>query len=81
MPRVNLNKRKYKISDFSKWLKGEMFAQGLTQTYVAAELGTSQQNFSKKLKSSDFSYKELLTIFQLLQTDDLTICRLMKESK
>lgn len=79
MPRIRDYKRKYKLSDLSKFIIGEMAGMELTQTDMADALKITQQAFSKKLKNNQFTYSDLLTIFKVLQTTDKKIVELMKE--
>lgn len=77
MPRVTIKKKQYKISDLSKYIVGEMFAQDISQAKMATSLGITQQGFSYKLKHNNFSYGDLLTIFEVLKTPDETKKKLM----
>jgi hypothetical protein len=46
---------------------------------MANELGISQQAFGKKLKNSQFTFADLVTIFGVLDMPDEDIVRVMKE--
>ena len=78
MPRVTLNRRKYKVSDISKWLVGKLYEKGLHQVDIANWIGISQPSLSARLKKGLFTYEELLTIFNKLEVTDEEILRLMK---
>lgn len=78
MPRVTLNKKKYKASDLTKYIRNEMTDMDIEQSYMAEKLGISQPGFSKKLKNNQYTYKDLLIIFHELRTPDEQIARLMK---
>lgn len=73
MPRVAIKKNDYIIKDFRRWLIGELKVQGLRQADMAQWLGISQQAVSAKLKSGKFDMKELLIIFEKLNTDSETV--------
>lgn len=73
MPRVAIKKNDYIIKDFRRWLIGELKVQGLRQADMAQWLGISQQAVSAKLKSGNFDMKELLIIFEKLNTDSETV--------
>lgn len=77
MPRVSIKKKQYKISDLSKYIASEMFAQDISQVEIAMRLGITQQGFSYKLRNNRFSYGDLLTIFELLGTPDDVKTKLM----
>lgn len=81
MPRVIINRRKYKISDLSKWIWGEMKDRGITQSAMAERLDITQQAFSKKLKAHQFTYSDLLIIFQELEPSNEKIVELMRLGK
>lgn len=78
MPRVSINKKKYKLKDFSEWLVGRMNSMDLRQADVADMLGISQPAFSQRLKKSMFDLSEILTLFEKLKATEEEILRLMK---
>lgn len=78
MPRVRIKKKDYAITDFRKWLIGEMAVQNIRQKDLAEWLGMSQQAVSIKIQKSDFSLKELIILFDRLQTDKEQIGNLLK---
>lgn len=78
MPRVNLNKMKYKKKDLSDWVRGQLRCKGLTQQDVCESLDCSQQAISYKLKNCSFSYEELVKVLNMLEADDQTILKFMK---
>lgn len=86
MPRVAVNKKKYKLADLQKWIKGQIRAQGLKQRQVAKELGISQQALSERLKPPEdknkdkdpFSYGDMLTLFKLFDTSTEKMAELMQ---
>lgn len=86
MPRVAVNKKKYKLEDLQNWITGQIHAQGLKQSQVAHELGISQQALSERLKppknkrkgKDSFSYGDLLTLFKLFDTPEEKVAELMQ---
>lgn len=68
MPRVSINKIKYKRSDFVRWLAGEMIIRHVSQKEIAGWLGISQSCVSQKMQLCSFSYTDMLTIFDGLET-------------
>ena len=48
MPRVTIKKKEYKVSDFSKWIVGKMYEQGLTQADLAKMIGITQPSFCNR---------------------------------
>jgi predicted XRE-type DNA-binding protein len=78
MPRIASKKKEYKISDLTKYIRNEMYSQGIQQREMAEKLDISQPQLSHKLKNSIFSYKDLLIIFSFLKTEDEEILKIMK---
>ena len=78
MPRVAIKKKEYMISDLSEWIAGRMYAMKVRQKEMGELLGITQQAFCKKLKKSNFDYRELLSILKKLEATDEEILRLMK---
>lgn len=77
MPRINAKKKQYKISDLTKYIIAEMYAQDISQQEMAQHLGITQSTLSYRLKNNAFSYGDLLTIFNVLGTDADTKVKLM----
>jgi predicted XRE-type DNA-binding protein len=78
MPRIASKKKEYKISDLTKYIRNEMYSQGIQQREMAEKLDISQPQLSHKLKNNIFSYKDLLIIFSFLKTEDEEILKIMK---
>lgn len=78
MPRVTINKKKYKVKDISTWIAGKMFEKKLRQEDLSKLLGISQPAFSNRMKKGLFSYSDLLELLKELDATDEEILRLMK---
>lgn len=78
MPRVLIKKKEYKASDLSKWIVVRMYELGVRQRELGELLGISQPRLSEKLKKNQFSYEDLLTVFQRLKATDEDILKIMK---
>jgi predicted transcriptional regulator len=78
MPRVHINKKKYMISDFRVWVIGKMNVLGKSQADMGNLLGISQPAFGKRLRTSNFDYSQIITIFKELQATDEEIVKFMK---
>lgn len=78
MPRVNLKKRQYHITDFTKWLVGKMYENGLRQQDLAEMLGIKQPAMSIKLKEGNYTYSEVLVLINQLGATDEEIVKLMR---
>lgn len=78
MPRVAIKKKDYIVTDFLKWLRGEMAVRGIKQSDIAEWLGVSQQAVSIRVRRGTFSLKELLIIFENLGTSKEKIGELFK---
>lgn len=77
MPRVNLNKIQYKSKDFVTWLAGEMYTKKKNQSDIAGWLGVTPASVCIKMKRCNFTYTDMLVIFQELGTDKETQARLL----
>lgn len=77
MPKVSLNKIKYKKSDFVRWLAGEMKIKHIRQKEIASWLGVSQYAVSQKMRDCSFSFTDMLMIFQEMETDKETQIKLL----
>lgn len=78
MPRITSRRKQYKAKDIGAWIAGKMREARLTQEYMADKLGISQQAYGQKLRKSQFSYADLLTILQEIQASDEEIIKLMR---
>lgn len=78
MPRVALKKSEYMLADFSKWLKGEMWARNISQEEMGNILGISQQAFSNRLMNKKFDIREIMLIFHEFDTPSEKIVQLLK---
>lgn len=83
MPRVAVNKRKYMITDLSRWIVGKMHEKSLNQTDIGKILGIDQRSVSRRLLDSKsgkdvFSQGELILLFKELGATDEEILRLIK---
>lgn len=78
MPRVSIKKKDYKVTDFKRWLIGEMGVRGIRQKDIGEWLGISQPAVCNKMKKGEFSLKELITIFEKFGTSEEQIGKLLK---
>lgn len=78
MPRVSIKKKDYKVTDFKRWLIGEMGVRGIRQKDIGEWLGISQPAVCNKMKNGEFSLKELITIFEKFGTSEEQIGKLLK---
>ncbi len=78
MPRVNIKRKEYKISDLSKWIVAKMYEMNITQSDLANMIGISQPAFSNRLKKGLFSYEDMITLLKELKATDIEILTLMK---
>ena len=89
MPRVAIKKKDYKVLDLKGWIQGQMKIHGINQAQVGDALGISQPQVSYLLKIPQkekdrtlnrmdvFTYGDLLTLFELFDTPDEEIVRLL----
>lgn len=67
MPRVNLNKEKYLISDAHDKLKQECRSFGIPLKIQADACGCTKQNLSSHYKNNTLSYRQYLLIHNLVE--------------
>ncbi len=89
MSRNYLDRKRYKLKDFQKWVKMQMAATGKTQAEVGKVLGISQGMVSQMLKDPDkrkkgekvnpdpFSYGQVLTLCEYFGVDGEEKARLL----
>ena len=76
MPKSYFNKYDRTMSAFRTWLKGKMSMCNITQRHLASVLNCTQGNVSSKLSGkTQFSYKELLLIFNAVHATDDEVLR------
>lgn len=78
MPKVYITKEDKLNSRLAALLFGTMKVKRKTQTEMGDVLGISQQAFGKKLKKSQFTFLELVKVFDELDLPDEDIIRVMK---
>jgi len=78
MPRITSRRKFYKEKDIGSWVRGEMAKKKIRQKQMADCMGITQQAFGQKVNKNQFTYSDLLTIFQELQTEDAEIVKLMR---
>lgn len=78
MPRIAAYKKKYMLSDFSKWVKISMGEMGISQKTAGAWLGMSQQEFSRRLNNNLFKFSDAITLLNELGASEKEILELVK---
>ena len=78
MPRIAAHRKRYMLSDFSKWVKDRMFELGISQTVAGKWLGISQQEFSRKLNNNLFKMDDGFTLLNKLEASEKEILKLVK---
>lgn len=78
MPRVKALKKTYMPKDLRRYISGEMKDANITQEQMGRELNLTQQSFSHRLKEANFTYMQLVTIFQKLGSSEEDIIKMMK---
>ena len=81
MPKVYLTRQEKMTSDLVSRIYGTMKVKRITQRQIADVLDISQQAFGKKLKNGQFTFWDLVTIFETLGFEDEQILSLMRERK
>ena len=78
MPKVYLTKQDKLNNELCKLIYGTMKVKQISQRCIAKKLEISQQAFSKKLKKAQFTFLELVEIFEILDIPDKEILTVMK---
>lgn len=78
MPKVYLTIQEQLNNRLVSKIYGDMKVKHIPQRQMAAELGITQQAFSKKLKTAQFTFSDLYTIFRVLEFTDGEILTVMK---
>lgn len=78
MPRVYLTKQDELNNRLVMLIYGTMKVKRITQTQMARQMEISQQAFAKKLKKKQFTFSDLVTVFDVLEIPDEEILRVMK---
>ena len=81
MPRVYLTKQDELNSRLVALIYGTMKVKHVSQARIAKRLGISQPAFSKKLRKGQFTYWELVNVFDELGLDDEQILSVMRERR
>lgn len=81
MPKVYITKQQQMNNRLVSLIYGTMKVQHVTQRQMADKLGISQQAYAKKLKNSQFTFVDLVTIFEELDMQDEEILSVMREKK
>jgi DNA-binding transcriptional regulator LsrR (DeoR family) len=79
MPRVYITKQQQMNNRLVSLIYGTMKVQHVTQRQMADKLGISQQAYAKKLKKCQFTFVDLVTIFEELDMQDEEILSVMRE--
>ena len=79
MPRVYLTKQDELNNKLVALIYGTMKVKHVSQARIARRLGISQPAFSKKLKKGQFTYWELVNIFDELELEDNQILSVMRK--
>ena len=78
MPRVSINKKKYKVNDIGSWVVSRLFKERKRYADLAEALDTTRQNVYYKIHHNSFTYGDLLTIFDFFESTDEEILYVMR---
>lgn len=79
MPKVlPLGKTERKKEEFRKWIKGKRSAESVTEEMLGKKLGISQQAAGQKMRKSQYTYTDLLILFQAVNATEEEILKMMK---
>lgn len=79
MPRIKSKRKEYMDKDLGKVIAGKIKENGCTQADVASHIGITQQALGAKINgTTQFNYKDLISIFSTLHLTDDEILKIMK---
>lgn len=79
MPKVlPLGKTERKKEEFRKWIKGKRSAEDVTEEMLGKKLGITQQAAGRKMRESQYTYTDLLILFQAVNATEEEILQMMK---
>ena len=81
MPKVMINRLQYKVRDIGNMVRFWLIRSGKYEKDLAAQLGISQQGVSQKIRKNQFSYSDLVVIFDFFEVPNEEILRVMKMCK
>lgn len=79
MPKVYLTRQDKLNSRLTALIYGTMKVKHITQKQMADVLEISQPGFGKKLKKAQFTFSDLVAIFEKLELPDEDILSVMRE--
>lgn len=79
MPKTYITKQQKLNDRLVSLIYGTMKVRHITQTKMADVLDISQQAFGKKLKRAQFTYSDLVSVFEALGFTDEEILSVMRE--
>lgn len=79
MPRCSLNRKKYKLNDFSKWVIGTLTEKRMSRRELAEAIGIPRTTLTYRLDNNCLTYSDCLGIFKAFGADDKTILKWMRE--
>ena len=78
MPKCYITKQDKLNSKLVAYIYGTMKVKKVPQRQMADRLGISQPAFAKKLKNCQFTFADLATIFETLDTQDEELLSVMR---
>lgn len=79
MPRVAMLWKDYRQKDLVEWIVGRLHSMGLHQKDMAPWLNITPAAVGVKIRKCQFSFKEMLIIFDELGATDEEILKIMKK--
>ena len=79
MPKVlPLSRTERKKKEFEKWIRGKRSAERVTLEKLGEEMGITQQAAGAKIRKSQYSFEDLLVLFQSVNATDEEILKMMR---
>ena len=79
MPKVYLTKQDKLNKKLVMLIYGTMKVNGISQQLLADKLGIKQPSLNRKLKKAQFTFQDLITIFEVLGFSDEEILTVTRE--
>ena len=77
-PRGFYDKEKYQEDCLAEFIEGRRKTLNMSQGELGAEIGMTQQAFSYRLKERNFTFMQIVKLFNVLQATDEEKLRLLK---
>lgn len=76
--RIHQNRFKYAKADLYSEIQSRLFLEDKKQKEVAEQMGICESAFSRKVRTGNFKFEELLKLFEIMDFPDDAILKVMR---